>query len=217
MKESIQNLLEDADLVHEVHISKELVKEIDINFSDKMVIEAFKQLKEYEKDIKGIISLVGVDTEFEIYSGNFTIAKENVKAFGKNRVLAVTRQIRFKHFDKFFGGLPLNDLDAYKEGHEKVLNNEEFFSRETLDKCIFYYLVSYIMKFPNVKFEEPVEKKSAFEKLKKQVDNASKLLGYFKPENNYFGFVWFVVPKIMISQKVRSRQQTEREANKQIP
>jgi len=42
--------------------------------------------------------LVGVDTEYEIYSGNFTIAKEKVKAFGKNRLISTILALRSRYF-----------------------------------------------------------------------------------------------------------------------
>lgn len=56
-------------------------------------------LLNYEKQLSGLINLVGVDTEYEIYSGNFSIAKDKVKAFGKNRLIATILTLRSKYFD----------------------------------------------------------------------------------------------------------------------
>ncbi len=57
----------------------------------------------YERDLSGLITLAGVDTEFEIYSGNFSIAKDKIRAFGKNRLIASILALRGRYFDEFFG------------------------------------------------------------------------------------------------------------------
>jgi len=59
-------------------------------------------LLDYERELSGLITLGGVDTEYEIYSGNFTIAKEKVKIFGKSRLISTILDLRSRYFDQFF-------------------------------------------------------------------------------------------------------------------
>ena len=62
-------------------------------------------LLEYEKSLANLIKLVGIDTEYEIYSGNFSIAKEKVDQYGKTRLVSTILQLRERYFDVFFEGL----------------------------------------------------------------------------------------------------------------
>ena len=41
-----------------------------------------------------LITLIGVDTEYEVYSGNFSTVKDKVKSFGKNRLISTILSIR---------------------------------------------------------------------------------------------------------------------------
>jgi len=51
-------------------------------------------LLEYEKSLGNLIKLVGIDTEYEIYSGNFSIAKEKVDQYGKTRLVSTILQLK---------------------------------------------------------------------------------------------------------------------------
>jgi len=62
-------------------------------------------LLEYEKSLANLIKLVGIDTEYEIYSGNFSIAKEKVDQYGKTRLISTILQLKERYFDVFFEGL----------------------------------------------------------------------------------------------------------------
>ena len=61
--------------------------------------------------------MIGVNSEYEIYSGNFSTVKDKVKAFGKNRLIASILSLREKFFDKFF-----EDLDDEKRKYQKDKN-----------------------------------------------------------------------------------------------
>jgi len=52
-----------------------------------------------------LITLIGVDTEYEVYSGNFSTVKDKVKSFGKNRLIATILSIRDRFFEFFFKDL----------------------------------------------------------------------------------------------------------------
>lgn len=41
-----------------------------------------------------LISLIGVDSEYEVYSGNFSTVKNKVKNFGKNRLISTILSLR---------------------------------------------------------------------------------------------------------------------------
>jgi O-methyltransferase involved in polyketide biosynthesis len=69
----------------------------------------------------GLIKLVGVDTEYEIYSGNFSIAKDKVKNFGKNRLISTILALRAKYFDEFFLNLSAEEKQKYSDAHEGEL------------------------------------------------------------------------------------------------
>lgn len=62
-------------------------------------------LLEYEKSLANLIKLVGIDTEYEIYSGNFSIAKEKVDQYGKTRLISTILQLRERYFQLFFDDL----------------------------------------------------------------------------------------------------------------
>jgi len=51
-------------------------------------------LLEYEKTLANLIKLVGIDTEYEVYSGNFSIAKEKVDQYGKTRLISTILQLK---------------------------------------------------------------------------------------------------------------------------
>lgn len=46
-----------------------------------------------------LISLLGVDSEYEIYTGNFSPVKNKLKMFGKNRLIASIFSLRQRFFD----------------------------------------------------------------------------------------------------------------------
>jgi hypothetical protein len=46
-----------------------------MNFTSDEVYDCMDNLLEYEKSLANLIKLVGIDTEYEVYSGNFSIAK----------------------------------------------------------------------------------------------------------------------------------------------
>jgi len=74
---------------------------------------------DYERELSGLIALVGVDTEYEVYSGNFSIAKDKVKMFGKNRLIATILALRSRYFEAFFSSSHLSeDKQKYTEVHE---------------------------------------------------------------------------------------------------
>lgn len=76
---------------------------------------------DYERELSGLITLVGVDTEYEIYSGNFTIAKDKVKIFGKTRLITTILSIRDRYFEQFFAHAHLADD---KNKYEEVNDND---------------------------------------------------------------------------------------------
>lgn len=47
--------------------------------------------------------MIGVDNEYEIYTGNFSTVKDKVDSFGKSRLIATIIRMRTKYFDLFFG------------------------------------------------------------------------------------------------------------------
>jgi hypothetical protein len=51
-------------------------------------------LRDYEKTLANLIALVGIDTEYELYSGNFSIAKEKVDQYGKSRLISTILNLR---------------------------------------------------------------------------------------------------------------------------
>lgn len=73
-----------------------------ISFDQAEIRETIDILLAYERELAGLITLAGVDTEYEIYSGNFSIAKDKVRAFGKNRLIASILSLRSRYFDEFF-------------------------------------------------------------------------------------------------------------------
>ncbi len=76
-----------------------------MNFTKDEVYEAMDYLLEYEKSLANLIKLVGIDTEYEIYSGNFSIAKDKVDQYGKTRLISTILQLRERYFGVFFDGL----------------------------------------------------------------------------------------------------------------
>jgi hypothetical protein len=64
--------------------------------------------------------LVGIDTEYEIYSGNFSIAKEKVDQYGKTRLISTILQLRERYFDIFFEDIQ-TDRDTYLEVKDEDL------------------------------------------------------------------------------------------------
>lgn len=96
--------------------------------------------------------MVGVDTEYEIYSGNFTIAKEKVKLFGKNRLIATILALRARYFDQFFTGSLNDDKARYEEAKENDLEDPDFFSDYARRRALLFYLTSYIIKFNRDEF-----------------------------------------------------------------
>jgi hypothetical protein len=115
IKERIQNLLKDCEMQKTGKIDDDLISEL---ASDDMKIDQYegseisyvlRVLLDYEREMLGLINLVGVDTEYEIYSGNFSIAKDKVKNFGKNRLIATILALRAKYFDRFFSNLTHDD------------------------------------------------------------------------------------------------------------
>lgn len=69
------------------------------------VYEVMSYLLEYEKSLGNLIKLVGIDTQYEIYSGNFSIAKEKVDQYGKTRLVSTILQLKERYFGVFFEGL----------------------------------------------------------------------------------------------------------------
>ena len=51
-------------------------------------------LLDYEKSLANLVKLVGIETEYEIYSGNFSIAKEKVDQYGKTRLISTILQLK---------------------------------------------------------------------------------------------------------------------------
>lgn len=86
-----------------------------VSFDRDEIREAIQILLDYERELSGLITLVGVDTEYEIYSGNFTIAKDKVKTFGKNRLIATILALRARYFEQFFTTSLSDDKAKYEE------------------------------------------------------------------------------------------------------
>ena len=147
--------------------------------------------------------MVGVDTEYEIYSGNFTIAKEKVKIFGKNRLIATILGLRSRYFEMFFSSSHLSeDKLRYEEVKENDLEDPECFSIYARRRALLFYLCSYIIKFHR---DEDFLNDETFGYLRKQImNNYTGLTNSM--EGQFCGFVWFIVPKIMINQKHRVRR-----------
>ncbi len=60
---------------NEEKLDTDLIKITEINFTKEEVFDCMDNLLEYEKSLANLIKLVGIDTEYEVYSGNFSIAK----------------------------------------------------------------------------------------------------------------------------------------------
>lgn len=101
IKEKINRLLEDKEYVAPT-LDNDLIRSFQFDHTDSEIRDCFKALREYEREISTLIHLVEVDSEFEIYSGNFSIVKDKVKAFGKNRLIATIMNIRKTFFEAFF-------------------------------------------------------------------------------------------------------------------
>ncbi len=72
-----------------------------------------------------------------------------------------------------------------------------YFSEETRRQAQMFYLINYSLKFPNIK-----EEREGYTKLK---DKIEQVLSSYKLTNNefkYCGFVWFVIPKIILNLKI---------------
>ncbi len=154
----IQTLLEDCESKRSAgkideEITRELCSELInskknyISFDKDEIRESIEILLDYQRELSGLITLVGVDTEYEIYSGNFTIAKEKVKIFGKNRLIATILGLRSRYFEQFFTSNLNDDKIKYEEAKEKDLEDPEYFSEYARKRVILFYLTSYIIKF----------------------------------------------------------------------
>lgn len=149
-----------------------------------------------------MITLAGVDTEYEIYSGNFSIAKDKVKAFGKNRLIATILALRSKYFDEFFNDARSIDKDIYNEAKELDLESLEIFSPETRKRAMLFYACSYLMKYYE---DEDFLNEEHFRPLRERILHEFKGMSWQR-EGKFCGFVWFVIPKIIINQKYRIRK-----------
>jgi hypothetical protein len=87
----------------------DLIKNCEMNFQKEDVNECMENLLEYEKSLANLIKLVGIDTEYEVYSGNFSIAKEKVDQYGKTRLISTILQLKERYFQTFFEGLAPDD------------------------------------------------------------------------------------------------------------
>lgn len=112
IKGRIQNLLKESEGQRAGKIDDEMIKELvgrECKFERDEIKEALKILLSYQRELSGLIKLVGVESEYEIYSGNFSIAKDKVRAFGKNRLIATILSLRSRYFDEFFTHTRLSD------------------------------------------------------------------------------------------------------------
>lgn len=137
-----------------------------VSFDRDEIREAIQILLDYERELSGLISLVGVDTEYEIYSGNFTIAKDKVKTFGKNRLIATILALKARYFEQFFTTSLSDDKTKYEEAKENDLQDPECFSEYARRRAILFYLTSYIIKFNR---DELFLSDEAFGALRKEI------------------------------------------------
>lgn len=76
---------------------------VELNYSIEDIRTCFRNLASYSEDITSLIDMIGVDNEYEIYTGNFSTVKDKVDSFGKSRLIATIIRMRTKYFDLFFG------------------------------------------------------------------------------------------------------------------
>lgn len=103
-------------------------------------------MRDYEKTLANLIALVGIDTEYELYSGNFSIAKEKVDQYGKSRLISTILNLRDRYFQIFFEEIP-EDAETYSSITEADFEKKGLFSQVSKRRAIVFYLVSYIYKF----------------------------------------------------------------------
>ena len=197
VKEKIQRLLEDKeDTLPQYDL--EVLATYPLDQSAQEMKECLDLLKDYEREVGGLIHLVGVDSEFEIYSGNFSIVKDQVKGFGKHRLIQTIMSIRKRFFDIFFENDP-DEISKY-EGCEMDDDNKpsrvpNLFGYKIMRKTQLFYLVSYLYRFPHIHLPHPL-----FPGLKQQMHDylAAKMT---RQQGEFCGFVWFIVPRVIINLK----------------
>lgn len=153
IKNKIQNLLEDQVEINVTEIDKSLIFDYKYDETVSQVKNCVSILKEYEREMTNLITLLGVDLEYEIYSGNFSGVKEKLKSFGKNRLISTIISMRERFFDKFFSNLPQKQHNKYKESgyDQKHMKFPKYFSDQTRRQAQLYYLINYTLKFPCIK------------------------------------------------------------------
>lgn len=205
IKERIQNLLKDCEMQKTGKIDDDLISELATEdmkidqYEGSEISYVLRVLLDYEREMLGLINLVGVDTEYEIYSGNFSIAKDKVKNFGKNRLIATILALRAKYFDRFFSNLSYDDKEAYIDASEKNLEKADLFNVATRKRALLFYIASYLIKFH---FDDKFLEEDKFVTLRKMIVDQYKAMS-MKQTGEFCGFVWFVIPKIIINQKYR--------------
>lgn len=210
IKEKIQSLLEDEVYKGVSEIDKDLIVGFEKSthtFDD--VKRCLKILIEYERTLNNLINLVNVDSEYEVYSGNFSTSRDKVKAFGKNRLISSILSLREKFYNNFMDGFENDDKKYCNCQDEKHLKYSRYFSEQIELKAQLFYLISYMYKFPEIQINEPY-----FEKLKAEVLSALDSLKIFNREGKFCGFIWFIIPKIIINLKISVKMEKEKETEK---
>jgi hypothetical protein len=114
--------LENNDYHGVYEVDKVLIQDFNFEYKHEEINQCIKVLRQYGREISNLLSLIGIDTEYEIYSGNFSTVKDRVKSFGKNRLIATILNIRERYFEQFFMDLH-EDEEKYKSalGDDKLI------------------------------------------------------------------------------------------------
>lgn len=152
VKNEIQSLLKDKINTGVYEIDHDLLHNYSYEETDQEITECLKILLQYEREITNLISLIRVDTEYEIYTGNFSTVKDKIKEFGKNRLIATILSIREKFSDQFFNDLG-EDMSRYNSigPNFEHLSKPNYFSENAFKRAQLFYMVSYVLKFPDIK------------------------------------------------------------------
>lgn len=77
----------------------------------------------------------------------------------------------------------------------------KYFSELTRRQAQLYYLVNYSLKFPKIS-----DQHKGYIGLRDKIDEALSSQKFGNNEFKYCGFVWFVIPKVILNLKVTWRE-----------
>ena len=157
----------------------------------QLIEREFDVFVDYQRDLDNILRYFGLQSEFEVYSGNFTqYVREERKQridqeINQRRVLDSVVYLKKRFEQRFF--------EQLEEDHETYKANGAHFSVAARQKACTWFLLSYLTAPYEGKKPEIARFAQIYQELRASKD--------YRPQKTHIGMAWFVIPEVLLAAK----------------